>query len=288
MGFLTTRLQAMSLYLWDRFRFGIPEYDGPLAEDVLFVLDGVGGFQFVPLFVRRALRDVGASMGTVAFRWQFGLVGEIWTDLMWLRRNRVMGARLARKILSVHRRHPAARIHLFACSGGAGIAAFACESLRGRQVVDTAILACPALSPGYNLAPALRAVRRCYALVSHCDRWILGAGTRLFGTMDRCFGASGGLRGFRIPPELAPADSALYDRLREIRWTPALRRDGHHGGHTGWPMPRFLRRHLLPLIQGTPLLPTHALAAPSVEDFGDRRKVETSRTHTCGVSKSES
>ncbi len=261
MGFLTTRIRAIALYLSDRVRYGLPEFEGCLDEDIVFVLDGVGGFQFVPLFVRRALREANCSIGTVAYDWQFGLTGEIWTDLMWLRRNRLMGAKLARKLLACRRRYPAARIHLYACSGGAGIALFACEHLRGRPVVETMILACPAVSPAYNLAPALRAVQRCYALVSHRDRWILGTGTRIFGTVDRKFGSAAGRVGFLLPPDLSAEDRALYQRLGEIRWSSDLRAEGHHGGHTGWPMPRFLQRHLVPMLLGQPLLPVNQIGS---------------------------
>jgi hypothetical protein len=119
------------------------------------------------------------------------------------------------------------------------------------------VLACPAISPRYNLCQALHNVQRCYALVSARDRWILGLGTTVFGTTDRAFSSSAGRLGFRRPAGLSSADTAAYDRLREVRWSPELRAFGHSGGHTGWAKPTFLRAHLLPLLRGEPLLPTH-------------------------------
>ncbi|MFQ5589963.1 MAG: hypothetical protein ACE5HE_02260 [Phycisphaerae bacterium] len=264
MGFITCRAAVIGLYLIERARFGTPELVGAVERDVLFVLDGVGRFQVAPLTVRRIIRKKGIPMASVLYDWQFGITGEIWTDLMWRRRNRLMAAKLARRLLAFRRAYPHATIHVLAFSGGAGIALFACEQLRGRHVVETMVLACPAVSPDYDLTAALRCVTRCYALVSPRDRFILGLGTRIFGTTDRRFTASAGYVGFRRPRRLSPEAAALYARMRQIAWTPALRDLGHHGGHTGWVSERFLARHLFPMLRGAPLLATSEV--PSCEE----------------------
>lgn len=256
MGFLGNRISVLSSHLVDRARYGLPIEFGPLEDEILFVIDGVGGFQFSPMMIRRVLGFEQPVMGTIWFKWQFGLVGEVWTDLMWVRRNRVMGAQLARRILAVHRRYPSARLHLAAFSGGAGVAVFALEALKGRKIVETLILGCPALSPTYPLARALRCVTRAYALVSDRDRYLLGLGTRMFGTTDRRYCSAAGRVGFRLPPQATADDVQAYDRLREIHWSPELVADGHYGGHTGWLNERFLRNHLVPMLHGNPLMPT--------------------------------
>ncbi len=255
MGMLTHRAAFIAAYFAERSRQGLPEVVGPTDREVVFIVDGVGGFQAAPLMVRRALIDGGHNLGTMCFDWQFGLWGEIWTDLMWYRRNRVMGARLARKIASFCRDNPKTRVHLFAVSAGTGVAVFALESLRRRRLIDTLVLACPALSPTYNLSAALQCVRRCYALISTGDRVVLGLGTRLFGTVDRRFGRAAGLVGFHRPEGLSAADAAVYEKLRSIHWSPELRGEGHYGGHAGWVSARLLRRHLVPMLRGEPLLP---------------------------------
>lgn len=258
MGVLADRARVITTYLSERARYGMPEASGPLGREVLFLLDGVGGLQAGPLMVRRALRNSDAStLGTILFTWQYGVPGEIWTDLMWVRRNRLMGAKLARRLLAFRRTHPEARIHVVAFSGGAGVAVFACERLRGRRLMETLVLACPALSPAYNLGPALQAVGRCYALVSHRDTWILGFGTVIFGTVDRRFSPAAGQLGFRTPTGISTEDARAYERLREIRWSPALRRVGHHGGHTGWAGTAFLQRYLPEMLRGEVSLPLH-------------------------------
>lgn len=255
MGFLVERATVVAAYARELHRQGLPQLAGDVSREVVFILDGVGGFQFTPLLIRRAFREIGEGMGTIMFRWQCGLPGEIWTDLMWCRRNRDKGRELALQIMEFRKGNNAA-IHVVAFSGGCGLAVWGCEAL-GEPMVDTLILAAPAIYPEYNLAAALRHVRRCYALVSAKDRWILGVGTSLFGTTDRRFGSSAGRLGFRRPTGLSSADVAAYDRLREVRWTPELRSVGHRGGHTGWAKVTFLREHLVPLLHGEPRLPTY-------------------------------
>jgi len=232
----------------------LPTSDAPL----LVVVDGVGRFQFAPYAIRWALRDLGSPIETVLFDWHTPIVGEIWTDLMWRRRNRVMGARLARRLLRFHRDCPDRPIHLFAYSGGACVGAFACESLRGRKIVSTLLLVAPAVSPGFDLKPALRAVERCTILVSPRDYVILGLGTTLFGTSDRISGKSAGMVGFAGMGDLPRGSRADYDRCRQVRWDASLRRDGNFGGHAGWIAPAFLRRYLLRLLDGDTVLWTDA------------------------------
>lgn len=270
MGFILNRAYAICDYSAELMRHGAREVVGDTDHEVIFALDGIGGMQIAPLMMRRALRQANAPIGTILFDWHCKPRGEIFSDLMWLRRNRLMGAKLARKLLAFRRAHPDTRIHLTAFSGGAGIAVFACEHLADKGVVDTLLLGCPALSPSYNLAPALRAVRRCYALISHRDRFLLGIGTAIFGTTDRRFGSAAGRFGFSFPPGAGPTDLRVYERLGQIQWIPSLRADKHYGGHTGWVSTAFLRRHLVPILHGEPLLPVHR-GAIARDEPGDNR-----------------
>ncbi len=257
MGFLIDRLNVIGTYFAELVRYGLPESAGATDREVVFVLDGVGGFQFVPLLIRKAFRGQDGAPGTVIFRWQFGLPGEIWTDLCWRRRNERQAGVLAEKLIAFRRAHPQTTIHIVAFSGAAGIAVWACERLGGRAKIATLVLVCPALSPEYNLGSALRSVDRCYALVSARDRWLLGVGTTVFGTTDRRYGSAAGRVGFGRPASLSDDDARAYNRLREIRWSPALIEDGNSGGHTGWARVSFLRKHLTPILRGEPLLPVH-------------------------------
>jgi hypothetical protein len=254
-GILIDRADVVGTYLVELARGGAVERMGDVSKEVVFVLDGVGGFQFVPVLLRRAWRDDPDTPGTILFRWQFGIPGEIWTDLCWRSRNVRKASDFADAVAALHETQPGATIHILAFSGGTGIAIWGCERLLGRAPIETMVLACPAISPGYNLSRALGAVRRCYALVSHRDSGILGAGTTVFGTVDREHCSAAGRLGFSRPPDLSDDDREAYDRLGEIYWTPELRDVGHSGGHTGWARVAFLREHMLPMLRGDPKLP---------------------------------
>src|SRR5947208_140175 len=80
----------------------------------------------------------------------------------------------------------------------------------------------PALSPGYELSRAVRAVRREMVVFwSPLDLIVLGLGTRIFGTIDRVNSVSAGLVGFR------PPGGGDYAKLRQVRWHPEMAPTGY-------------------------------------------------------------
>ncbi len=86
---------------------------------------------------------------------------------------------------------------------------------------------------------------------SPLDVVILGAGTRLFGTIDRVRTVGAGLVGFAVPgPDEADAERRRqYAKLRQVRWRPRMVGLGHLGGHFGPDHPRFLRKCVVPLLR---------------------------------------
>jgi pimeloyl-ACP methyl ester carboxylesterase len=154
-------------------------------------------------------------------------------------------AALAREVEQYHAAYPAAPVFLVGKSGGTAIVVKALEHLPDDSV-EAAVLLSSALSPGYDLTRALRAVRR--ELVhfwSPLDVFILGAGTFLFGTIDRAHSVSAGLVGFRAPRGAAPE----YRKLRQVRWRPGMAPTGYMGGHAGPDCPAFLRAYVVPLLR---------------------------------------
>ena len=84
---------------------------------------------------------------------------------------------------------------------------------------------------------------------SPLDVIVLGAGTRIFGTIDR---VKSRRRGAGRVPHAGPADdarSAQYAKLRQVRWRPGMASTGYLGGHVGPDSPAFLRKYVVPLLR---------------------------------------
>jgi pimeloyl-ACP methyl ester carboxylesterase len=158
---------------------------------------------------------------------------------------------IARAVERFRAAQPDDPIFLIAKSGGAGVVLKALEQLGGDSVERVVLLA-PALSPGFDLTQGLRAVRREMVVFwSPFDVIVLGAGTRLLGTVDRVKSVGAGMVGFRSPPtdDLDLQRVRQYAKLRQIRWRPGMASTGYLGGHVGPDSPRFLRKYVVPLLR---------------------------------------
>jgi hypothetical protein len=116
--------------------------------------------------------------------------------------------------------------------------------------LERIILLAPSVCETYDLRPALRTAR-CGVDVFHSneDRIILGAAMRIVGTADHQCRRAAGRYGF-TPIIFCPADAALYGKLRQHPWDPAVEWSGHRGGHYGNNEAAFLRAYVLPLLLG--------------------------------------
>lgn len=164
-------------------------------------------------------------------------------------RNREEARKVAAHIVARHRAEPDRPIYLTCESGGAGIALWALEALPQDVQVEAAVLVAPAVSPDYDLSPALRQVRsRLIALPSKRDALVLGIGTSLFGTMDRRHGASAGFAGFKPPgaPKYPEQYAKLEQHPYDAKWRSAYGNDGAHWSAlaprfaSGWLAPRLV------------------------------------------------
>lgn len=263
MGVILDRVSVLRTYLLEMVRHGLPDFVRCGDREIIMLLDGVGGFQFIPLLARKVIREANAPISSTWFRWQVPIPGLMLVDLMWRSRNQRSAQILADKLVALHRENPQAKIHIISYSGGTAVAVFALELLGGRVPIETLLLFAPAISPTYNLAPAIHNVKRVYVMMSCKDTWLLGAGTRLFGTMDRKWTRSAGLVGFRLREDLSEEHREAYQRIQVIEWCEEFRRFAHRGGHTGWAQIAFLRQHLLGLLAGTHSLPARPLDLPA-------------------------
>src|SRR5262249_4649620 len=99
-------------------------------------------------------------------------------------------------------------------------------------------------------ARALRAVRREMDVFwSPMDLIVLGAGTRIFGTIDRVKSISAGLVGFRVPEAMDEAGRGQYANLRQGGWRATRASARSLGGHGGPDSPAFLRKYVVPLLR---------------------------------------
>ena len=232
-----------------------------LEEGLVISLDGIGGYNWLPRLMRRGLDRGGVRAAIVIYHWSVGPLGLWVTDLFAADRNRAVATDLAQTIAAYRDRFPDRPVTLIGHSGGGALAAWALEALPDGCQVDRALLLAPALSPRYNLAPAVRGVRdRLFVSHSWGDFALMGLGTMLFGTIDRRHTPSAGWVGLRLPRALSPDDRQAYGKVRRIRWHPRMIADGHIGDHVGWTVPRFARRFLAPIVlgrsdPGRPLVP---------------------------------
>ena len=92
------------------------------------------------------------------------------------------------------------------------------------------------------------------------DFVVLGLGTSLFGTIDGKYTEAAGFVGVQVPPH---ADVAQYQKLIEMRYTPAWIRWGNLGDHTGAPaMADHVDHHRVVLKHPVPAAATVDTACP--------------------------
>ena len=231
-----------------------------LETGLVISLDGVGGYNWGPRWLRTGLDEAGILSAIMIYDWSMGPGGLFVGDLMDENRNHTAANELARTVATYIAAMPNRPVTLIGHSGGAAVVVWALEALPKDCQVDRAVLLAPALAPNYNLSRALRAVRkRMYVMHSPADVGLLAAGTAVFGTMDRRHSVSAGLVGFEAPGNLTPEERCEYAKIRQIRWTFDLVRAGNLGGHMGWTTTRFAREFIAPILieksdPGEPLL----------------------------------
>ncbi len=218
---------------------------------LVLVAGGVGGFDLCGTALRYVLAAEGLNYAIHVFPWGHGFM-RWFADLTNVSNRDLKAALLADEVRHFRASQPDDPVFLIAKSGGCGVVVKALEQIEEKSV-ERAILLAPALSPGYDLTAALRAVRsEMVVFWSPLDLLISGAGTRVFGTADRVWTASAGLVGFRIPPPLAVSGShpdGQYAKLRQVRWAPRMAASGYLGGHLGPDSPVFLKNYVVPLLR---------------------------------------
>ena len=224
------------------------------AEALVLIADGVGGFDLTSFGLRHVVGQMGGPQRVRAVTWGHGW-GRWHADLSNVANQRAGSRAVADLVLAWREAYPDRPAFLVGKSGGTGIAVGALEMLPEGSV-EAVVLLAAAISPTYDLTRALRAVvREVVVFWSPFDLFILGAGTWLFGTVDRVHTVAAGLVGFQVPANLNDSGQAQYRKLRQIRWSTELMASGNLGGHAGTDNPAFLRRYVVPLLRKIPAHP---------------------------------
>jgi hypothetical protein len=167
-------------------------------------------------------------------------------------------ALLAKRIRELRSKHPLARLVVTAHSGGTGVAVWALEQLPPDVRIDSLVLLSSALSPQYDLSAALAHVAgRCYTFHSAYDAAVLGAGTRVFGTIDGVKEDAAGKVGFTAPPS---ADADQYRKLVQFEYSAEWMKYDNIGDHIGSMSAPFTEHVLAPLIDRDEKPPTKPAA----------------------------
>jgi pimeloyl-ACP methyl ester carboxylesterase len=225
--------------LWIRRGLGLvpprPVDPALLDRGLTLVLPGIESESVFTHGMCDGLQAGGLPGAIGVFNWGLPFPQGYLANLTWIDRNRRRAGNLAREICGYQDAFPGRPVHLVAQSGGAGVAVFAVEALPANRQIESLVLLGAALSPTYNLSRALGKVRRgILNSYSARDTFVLGWGTRVFGTTDRQFTRAAGCTGFQTPAQLTPEEERLYAaKLVQMPWTPEMAESGrHYGGHT--------------------------------------------------------
>ena len=207
-------------------------------------LNGIGGYRFIDKYMLVGLQDGGLSGDVQAYDWtgvDVGL-GALLVDS----RHREQAKKVADLITQAAREQPGRRITLSTHSAGAGIAVWALEELPDDVKIDSVLMLAPALSPEYDLTPALRHITgKLYAFYSPYDSAVLGLGTRMFGTVDGVKTEAAGKVGFMRPPD---GDPRQYEKLAQVPYDSSWMKLGNIGDHIGSMSRPFARQVLAPVL----------------------------------------
>jgi pimeloyl-ACP methyl ester carboxylesterase len=221
---------------------------GPPPTGVAFVANGSGDTRTVSTNLRQVVADTGAPLEVEAFVWTHGR-GRVLADHLDHDHHLEEGRRLAARVAEYRRLCPDRRVYLVGHSAGCAVVLAAAERLPP-DGVDRVVLLSPSVSAGYDLRPTLRAARGGVEVFhSDRDRLVLGVGMAIVGTSDHGGPAAAGRDGF-LPVVTCPGDAALFERLRQHPWDPAVEWTSNGGGHYGNNEAGFLRAYVLPLLTG--------------------------------------
>lgn len=215
---------------------------GPHRSVVL--LPGVEGGAWQLDGTVKGLRDGGINGDFDVISWGQRPFGSL-DNLTNINANKARSKTIAERITGHQREHPDRPITLIGFSGGGGLAVLVAEALPKDTVLDRLILVGAAISPQHDLREARARFKHGIVNIYSIGDWfILGAGTSVFGTIDRANTASAGHVGFQTKD----GKLRVEDGLTQIAWQAKWIATGHDGGHIGWLARPWAEKYLAPII----------------------------------------
>jgi pimeloyl-ACP methyl ester carboxylesterase len=246
-------LQRIAIVLLTALIPSIDWAEAPTAEPrpgVVFVVGGVGGVDPLQRWAEVALPLAGVPHEIRVFEWTHGKFHML-RDLQDTRYLQEKAAELADQVRAVHADDPSRPVFLMGHSAGAALVLATAAQLPPASV-ERIILLSAAVSPTYELRPALRATHgEIVAFHSPLDVFMLHFGTGMFGTTDRYYENAAGLVGFQIPDDLDAEGRRLYGRLVQSGWKPEMWLE-RRCWHNSTCMPLFLGRQVTPWLLRPP------------------------------------
>lgn len=237
-----------------------------LNRGLVYLFPGIEGREWAMQRAWQAARDSGVDAAIEVYQWPSS--SDALTNLTAYERNRAEARRVADHLTEYARSHPGAAIDLAGYSGGGGLAVLTAEALPEDVKLRNVLLVQCALSPDYDLEPALRRVDgQLVNFHSQRDWLILGVGTQTFGTIDRKYVPAAGKDGFDA--DRAVRDAALRRKLRQIGWREEWLAQGHDGGHPGMLTYPWNRKYVAPYFKNIPLGGADAAAPVEVHASSD-------------------
>jgi pimeloyl-ACP methyl ester carboxylesterase len=198
------------------------------------------------------LKSGGVPSEIEVVDWTTGTPALMLVHLRAESRNRRKAEEIAAKITQYQDEYPGRPVQLIGHSGGGGMALLTLEALPQERQIDSAILLAAAVSPAYDLAPALTRVERgIWNYSSLGDGALLGVGTTMFGTIDGQHRPAAGALGFRLAADAGPVERRLYaEKLFEKPYRPRMAINGNLSDHYGSLNMLFARNEIAPLLRG--------------------------------------
>ncbi|HWA99759.1 MAG TPA: alpha/beta hydrolase [Pirellulales bacterium] len=220
-------------------------WDDRLERGYTLVFPGIEGADPLNGNIARGIDWAGVPTAIEVVDWTTGIPPLLLAHLRWDWRNERQAARITQKIAAYQAEHPGKPVNLVGHSGGGAMCLLVLEQMPEGTQIDSVVLLAAAISPRYEIEPALAKTRRgIWNFYSPLDATLLLAGTTIAGTVDGRHTPAAGAIGFRDDDRRL----VVLPKLQQIAYTPEMALRGHFGNHFGCCDPRFVQKYVGPVL----------------------------------------